>query len=72
MNISAIETGTKQGYEDYHGDFFDEGYNKIGGWNYDKRQGMYIGSLDDVNKRFYHKNVYGLKNKVQAYLNKKP
>jgi hypothetical protein len=68
--IIAVETGTKTGYEDYHGEFLDDGYNKIGGWNYDKKQDLYIGTLDNVNKRFYHQNVPGLTVKIANFLNK--
>lgn len=67
MKLTPIETGTKPGYEDYRGEIFDEGYNKIGGWNYDKKQALFIGSFDDLRKNFYHKSVSGLIQKMTNY-----
>lgn len=75
MGLLPAETGMKLGYEDYHGDIFDEDHNHIGHWNYDKRQSQYIAAFDDKEKygrkRFYGGNVQTMIKKMENYLDNK-
>lgn len=71
MNIITVELGTKLGYEDYRGEFYNEDDELIADWNYDKRQGKYIATLyseKSKNKRFYADAVGGLAYQIKNYL----
>lgn len=61
MIIKMINTGTKDGYRDYHGDIESDN-KKVGGWDYDKNQRLMIATIGS--KRFYAKTVEGLTKKI--------
>ena len=74
MNLRLIYTGTKVGYENYHGEIISE-HGVITTWDYDKRQGKYICNLKHENykrgcKFFYHNSPEGLLRIMQKELQK--
>lgn len=72
INLTMIETGTKAGYEDYHGEILDGSYKKIATWDFDKNQSMYISSIEregNKPKRFYAPSVSQLQRKMENWLN---
>ncbi len=61
--VVAIETSMKQAELWYQG----EVYGHIG---YDRKQDRYIGGLDGLNKRFYHRSIEGVVYEINKHLSK--
>ena len=74
MKIIAKKTGTKTGYEDYHGEFILN--NKIiCTWSYDKKQNKYI--TDHIHKSYnkgykflYARSIEGLRIQIENRIKK--
>ena len=70
QQLQLIETGTKEGYREYHGDIF-LGFLTIGTWHKDVKQGLLIAMNTDkspVKFKIYAKTSEGIKHKLQALL----
>ena len=68
--IQIVQTGTMMGYQDYHNDFLLNG-KRIGSCHYDKKQRLFIGSVEWNGKRskfFYGKTPFGVVKKAEKFI----
>ena len=75
INLITVELGTKLGYEDYKGEFYDDKNNLIADWRYDKRQKKYIAhfisdKLEKGYKNFYANSVSQLQYQIKNFITK--